>query len=459
AYCPITDFRGADMAYEWLYYETRVRLVEEANGTQLYNGISNDDLLAYSAELKEAYETYFNGLGLVDENGEKLTTDNLLAHIEALMKAEFDTTLEQYTESEGSVDAAVKAMIADIESKTAYTKLGENNWLIFKTDESGAYTGEYTYNIAEHLYFLANNQTLKVVNAFSNQGLEWASQNEDNLFGSATDVYSPFEYLSWELDSVEGNGVGYNDTNMTWDEYMDTEEGQYLSMQIRMTSAVDYLNDPGDATPATYWYVRHGVLDRDTSFAVESTLFYSLYTSDAVEDDNINVGFAWLRQHEGDYDVQEAYTWLADVLEDASDDSGNSDNSGNGGGGGHASSSVNTDAGTGSSSGTTTSTGTFTDVSTSAYYYDAVEWAVANGITTGTSDTTFSPEIGCSRAQIVTFLWRAAGSPEAESENPFTDVAEDSYYYDAILWAVANGIPTALLKPPSHPTTPAHAAR
>ena len=85
--------------------------------------------------------------------------------------------------------------------------------------------------------------------------------------------------------------------------------------------------------------------------------------------------------------------------------------------------------------------GTFADVSPDAYYADAVEWAVANGITGGTSATTFSPNNACTRAQMVTFLWRAAGEPEPEtSVNPFTDVAAGAYYYDAVLWAVEQGI-------------------
>ena len=85
--------------------------------------------------------------------------------------------------------------------------------------------------------------------------------------------------------------------------------------------------------------------------------------------------------------------------------------------------------------------GTFADVSPDAYYADAVEWAVANGITGGTSATTFSPNNACTRAQMVTFLWRAAGEPEPETTAmPFTDVAEGAYYYDAVLWAMENGI-------------------
>ncbi len=83
----------------------------------------------------------------------------------------------------------------------------------------------------------------------------------------------------------------------------------------------------------------------------------------------------------------------------------------------------------------------FVDVFASDYYYDAVLWAVENDITNGTSATTFSPNAVCTRAQVVTFLWRAAGEPAAKSTDmPFTDVAEGSYYYDAVLWAVENGI-------------------
>ena len=83
----------------------------------------------------------------------------------------------------------------------------------------------------------------------------------------------------------------------------------------------------------------------------------------------------------------------------------------------------------------------FVDVPADAYYYDAVLWAAKNGITGGTSTTTFSPDADCTRAQIVTFLWRAAGSPAPKSsENPFTDLRADAYYYDAVLWAVEQGI-------------------
>ena len=84
---------------------------------------------------------------------------------------------------------------------------------------------------------------------------------------------------------------------------------------------------------------------------------------------------------------------------------------------------------------------TFTDVKAGDFFFDPVEWAVENGITNGATETTFNPTGNCQRGQIVTFLWRAAGEPKAENaENPFVDVKETDFYYDAVLWAVENGI-------------------
>ena len=83
----------------------------------------------------------------------------------------------------------------------------------------------------------------------------------------------------------------------------------------------------------------------------------------------------------------------------------------------------------------------FTDVAADAYYYNAVLWAVNTGITNGITDTTFAPDMVCTRAQVVTFLWRAAGCPVATNNDmPFADVSRDMYYYDAVLWAVEMGI-------------------
>ena len=82
----------------------------------------------------------------------------------------------------------------------------------------------------------------------------------------------------------------------------------------------------------------------------------------------------------------------------------------------------------------------FYDVPNGAYFYEAVKWAVKSGVTNGLSDTMFGPYESCTRAQIVTFLWRAAGSPEPKAASSFTDVPASAYYAKAVAWAVENGI-------------------
>lgn len=109
---------------------------------------------------------------------------------------------------------------------------------------------------------------------------------------------------------------------------------------------------------------------------------------------------------------------------------------------------------------TITATGTkwinpFTDVKKSDFYYAPVLWAVNNGITSGTSKTAFSPNEACTRGQIATFLWRAAGCPNPKtSKNPFTDVKKSDYYYKAVLWAVGEGITSGATKTNFQPDAP-----
>ncbi len=94
----------------------------------------------------------------------------------------------------------------------------------------------------------------------------------------------------------------------------------------------------------------------------------------------------------------------------------------------------------------------FIDIKSGDYFYDAVLWAVEQKITSGTSATTFSPAVSCTRAQMVTFLWRAADSPKVENvSNPFTDVKLSSYYYDAVLWAIKNGVTSGTSATTFHP--------
>ena len=83
---------------------------------------------------------------------------------------------------------------------------------------------------------------------------------------------------------------------------------------------------------------------------------------------------------------------------------------------------------------------TFTDVPADAYFFEPVKWAVENGVTVGTGENTFSPAQAITRAEAITFLWKAVGSPKSNIDNPFADVVESDYFYDAVLWAYENGI-------------------
>ena len=117
---------------------------------------------------------------------------------------------------------------------------------------------------------------------------------------------------------MEGNGSGKDDTGLSWDEFMATEEGAFLNLQMRMSNTVEYLNDhEGEdaGTKAPFWYVRYGMNDRDSSFAVETILRYSIANNPDVQD--MSFELAWLKPHSGDYDVTEAYAWLDGVLAEA----------------------------------------------------------------------------------------------------------------------------------------------
>ena len=108
-------------------------------------------------------------------------------------------------------------------------------------------------------------------------------------------------------------------------------------------------------------------------------------------------------------------------------------------------------------SGVSTGKTSFSDVKSSAYYAQPVQWAVEKNITNGTSKTTFSPDQTCTRGQIITFLWRAAGSPAPTGSNPFTDVKASDYYYNACVWAAEQGMASGKTFQPNAPCTRAMA--
>ncbi len=117
-------------------------------------------------------------------------------------------------------------------------------------------------------------------------------------------------------------------------------------------------------------------------------------------------------------------------------------NGGNSGGGSGGSSSGGSSSGSNNSGNTAPAAGDFKDVAKGSYYYEPVNWAVNKKITTGASADTFVPNEPCTRAQMVTFLWRAAGSPEAATSTTFGDVPQYEYYAQAVSWAASVGVTT-----------------
>lgn len=296
AYCPVTDLGNACAAYEWTFCDTRKALAEAGEDRPAaYDGLSDGELFAISDVLSEAYAAYLSGLGLMDEEGEPITSDNLAGHIAALMEKEIALTIGEW---------GAERMKADITGGGRE----DNGWVTFNGD------GTFGYDYSKHLYYLAKHSALKVPPAFSNFGLPYAGQGVDGLFGTAAQEYSPFNEYSWNNDAIAGNGVGYDDTGLTWDAYMATSEGEALAKQIRMTNAVAYLIE-GMSDTAPYWYVCHGMDDCDTSFAAETVLYYSAYNNAKVTGDALDFGFAWPMDQTGGYDVQEAYGWLKSILD------------------------------------------------------------------------------------------------------------------------------------------------
>lgn len=315
AYCPINDLREASQAYDWTYQNARKRLIEEdrldAFQDPFTDDFTPDDMLEASESLAKDYADYVDTLGLKLDDGTDLTSENLQSAVIDFLNDSLADAAENVGEEQMKEDLAGNAMYSDTNTTEAYNT-NSDDWADFlEFDENGVPT---ITDYEQYLYFVSRNQPLKVTPAFSNVGLGNAQQNEDNLYGSEDSAYCPFTRYSWDNDKEE-NGYGLDETGLTWDEYLATEEGQELTKQLQMSSPIPYLRSDENGDSAPYWYVRHGMRDRDTSFALQTVLYYSLKNDDSIKD--IDFLLPWLEPHSGDYDVQRAYTWLADVLSEA----------------------------------------------------------------------------------------------------------------------------------------------
>ncbi len=295
AYCPITDLDHADIAYEWQYGATR--LLGDYTKGEPETPVS-DDMKAVSAELAAQYPAYLAGLGLKLDDGTALTAETMPSAIEALVRAGVEKAM------------AGGDTVPDLgEQWTFGASSATNEWLDVDNDADTVVSIDYT----KYLEFVVTMTQLKTAPAFESYGTPLQGiMNESSLAGDETQEYNHWLRWSWENDAKPGNGVGLDDTALAFDQFMSTDAGKAVTKQMKMINPLPYLlsNEEGDSAP--YWYVRHGMRDRDTSFAVEVALFYAIQSDPTVK--GANYALAYMQPHAGDYDVQEAYAWLAGVL-------------------------------------------------------------------------------------------------------------------------------------------------
>jgi hypothetical protein len=247
----------------------------------------------------EDFVTYFHSLGLVDEKGKRLTASNFR---EAIKDAAENGVEKAYRE------LGPAQLAADISSST----YPDGTWYSINKK------GKATVNLDKYLQFVAKNTNLKGIPASDNYATPYdnpePTHNESSLAGTTSQIYSNFDDWAWDHNALRGDGVGYDDTGLKWQYFIQTDAGKAVVKQMVMSNPMPYLlSGAGDAAP--YWYFRHGMKDRDTSFDVPVALYYAVLNSADVSDVNFNL--AWLKPHSGDYDVPEAYEWVAEAVDNA----------------------------------------------------------------------------------------------------------------------------------------------
>ena len=292
AYCPITDLGHADLAYEWQYGPLRT-----AGNTQ---GGFDDRLRAVSETLASAYPGYLDGRGIARSDGGPLTAAALRASILDLLRAEVERALAR--------GVVIPRLGDDFEIASSGAPFrARNTWLEVADGRVRS------IDLDAFLRFVAAITPLKTVPAFdttANAG--HADGGESSLFGPPGLAYANFTAQGWNGNEVAGDGSGPDDTGADFAAWT-AGEGRGLARQIALIDPFRYLGIGADAAP--YWYIRHGMIDRDTAFAVPVALAHAAAADPSVRD--VDMALAWMRPHSGNYDVLEAYAWLAAALADA----------------------------------------------------------------------------------------------------------------------------------------------
>ncbi|MCK0912457.1 hypothetical protein BFR85_005300 [Acinetobacter pittii] len=294
AYCPINNLANADLGYEWQYNTSR----NDSNTGNL-NGVSYSagPQLTASKEIAEKFPMYLQTLNLKLPNGQQLTAENMPDQIKEQIKSEIERQLAKGTPVPNFGENFVSSKATLV-----------NDWL----KHDGNKVTEIDYQ--KFLNYVAANQALKTVVAFDAVGVNGntAISGETNLFGDSQSEYNNFTQWSWDHNSKTADGSGQDDTGLNWENYLNSNSStaNLLKDQLKMVNPIAYLNTTTDTAP--YWYIRHGMLDRDTSFAMQMILYYAVTNDPKVKDTNFKLPY--LTGHAGNYDVQEAFKWINEKL-------------------------------------------------------------------------------------------------------------------------------------------------
>jgi hypothetical protein len=331
AYCPIQDLGSADLAYEWMFNvldsralvaaDQKSSLIKDASGALLVRASNPDP--AGSVELSNKFVAYQASLGLKDDSGAALTTDNLLA----ALRVEFIKAAEKQIKAGKSFVAF--GTYGDHPGNGVGGGAGAVHYLndYIAADGTGTVT---SFNLRNYLKFVATQARLKAVPAFDQRGQSAAlattattdgagtanyTGGESDLFGTAAQVYANFTEYGWNRNDgargadVQGD-VGLTYTGYTW---AANPQRTFLLNQYKLINALAYVGKTDGITP--YWRIRVGARDRDTSFTVAYNLSRALKADSKVK--AVDYGLAWDVGHAGNYDVREAMTWVDDVIRKA----------------------------------------------------------------------------------------------------------------------------------------------
>lgn len=285
AYCPINNLGNADAGYEWQYGAVRSDANTGALGGVAY---STGAQPAASSAIAATFAGYVDGLGL------GVTSGTMADTIKAHMQEEIERQIARGT--------AVPQLGENFVTSRATIA---NDWLTLSGTGTNAKVANIDY--ARFVNYVAANQALKTVVAFDAAGVTGNPNisGETNLFGSASYEYSNFTPWSWNNNEKRGDGSGKDDTGLDWAGYLASGKST-MARQLKLINPIAYLNTEADAAP--YWYVRHGMVDRDTAFAMQELLYHAIKKDPSVKD--VSFKFPYLVGHAGNYDVQEAFAWI-----------------------------------------------------------------------------------------------------------------------------------------------------